>query len=336
MMLTRRDFLAGLATASAAGISGCGDSPQFQLLNASYDPTRELYRKLNRRFIEQLLASGGPRVQIRQSHGGSGSQSRAVQDGLPADLVSLAMWTDLDAIRKKGMLANDWQDRLPNRSLPYFSTIVFAVRKGNPHGIQDWNDLVEKPGVKLVTANPKTGGGAKLNLLAAWGAVLLKGGSEKDARDYVAEMYRRTPVLDSGARGATVTFARRFIGDVHLTWENEARLEAEELKDDLELVYPTSSIRAEPYVAVVDAVVDRKGTREITEKYAQFLYSPDGQRVIADNFYRPSDPAIAEESKSKFPALKLQKIEEIVPGGWAEAQKKFFADGAIFDQLYQG
>jgi sulfate/thiosulfate transport system substrate-binding protein len=312
---------------------------QVELLNVSYDPTRELYRKLNHAFIEEYQRQTGTSVRVRQSHGGSGSQARAVIDGLRADVVSLAMWSDTDAIRKKGLIADGWEARLPNRSLPYYSTIVFVVRKGNPKRIHDWPDLL-KPGVQVITPNPKTSGGARLNLLAAWGDVLKRGGTEADARDFVTRMYRQCPVLDSGARGSTVTFARRMIGDVHLTWENEARLEAEELPNDLEVVYPPRSIRAEPHVALVGANVEanereRPGTRAAAEAYVTFLYSETGQEIIAQNHYRPTHAAVAEKYKDHFPVLELLAINDVVRGGWDAAQKKFFADGGVFDQIYQ-
>ena len=249
----------------------------IELLNVSYDPTRELYRKLNHEFAAYYLREHGKTVRVRQSHGGSGSQARSVIDGIPADVVTLAMWADIDNIRSKKLIANGWENRLPNRSLPYISTIVFVVRKGNPFGITDWPDLL-KPGVKIITANPKTGGGAKLALLGAWLDVLNREGkTPADARAFITELYSRVPVLDTGARGATVTFARKNIGDVHLTWENEAHLEARELKDAVEIVYPKVSIRAEPHVALVDANADRKGTRDAAEAYLKFLYTPEAQ-----------------------------------------------------------
>ena len=323
------------ALLAPAFLAGCGSGdPSRELLNVSYDPTRELYRKVNRAFVEHYYKETGILLTVRQSHGGAGSQARAIIDGLPADVVSLAMWSDIDAIRKKGLIADGWESRLPNRSLPYYSTIVFVVRKGNPKGIHDWPDLV-RPGVSVVTPNPKTSGGAKLSLLAAWGAALRRGGSEDDARAFVTQMYRQVPVLDSGARGSTVTFARRGIGDVHLTWENEARLEAEELPDELEIVYPSCSIKAEPHVALVDATVDRKGTRAAAEAYLKFLYTQEAQEIIARSFYRPSDPAVAARHTDRFPPLDLFDITFVTKGGWDEAQKRFFADGALFDQIFQ-
>jgi sulfate transport system substrate-binding protein len=340
--------LFGLAAVSlVVGLSGCG-SPgnEVELLNVSYDPTRELYRKLNRAFIDECQRETGMTVKIRQSHGGSGSQARAVMDGLPADVVTLAMWSDTNAIAKKGLIAKDWESRLDNRSLPYYSTIVFVVRKGNPKGIHDWPDLL-KPGVQIIGPNPKTSGGAKLNLLAAWGAVLRKHGisdkssaaeraaAEAEAKDFVTQMYRQCPVLDSGARGATVTFARRMIGDVHLTWENEARLEAEELRDELEVIYPSCSIKAEPHVALVDQNVDQKKTRAVAEAYLKFLYTEQAQEIIAQNYYRPTNATVAEKYQDRFPDIDLFRIDFIDKGGWDAAQKRFFADGGLFDQIYQ-
>jgi len=306
----------------------------IELLNVSYDPTRELYRKINRAFSDEYRETTGLAVRIRQSHGGSGSQARAVIDGLPADVLTLAMWADIDAVRKKGLVADDWEGRLPDRSLPYTSTIVFVVRKGNPFRIRDWPDLMQSD-LKIITANPKTGGGAKLSLLAAWGSVVRSGGTTEDAEAFIARMYRQTPVLDSGARGSTITFARRMIGDVHLTWENEALLEARELPDELEVVYPKSSIRAEPHVAMVDAVTNAKGTGAVAEAYLRFLYSEKGQEIIAENFFRPSHPDVAKKYADRFGKIDdLFTIRDLFAGGWDEAQKVFFADGAMFDRIY--
>lgn len=327
-------------------ISGCGSGgADVELLNVSYDPTRELYRKLNRAFVEEYRRDTGVTVRVRLSHGGSGSQARAVMDGLPADVVSLALWSDTNAIAKKGLIEPGWEDRLENRSLPYYSTVVFVVRRGNPKGIHDWPDLL-KPGVQIIGPNPKTSGGAKLNLLSAWGSVLRKRGitesssaaeraaAEEEAREFVTRMYRQCPILDSGARGATVTFARRMIGDVHLTWENEARLEADELPDELEVVYPSCAIKAEPHVALVDQNVDRKKTRPAAQAYLDFLYGETAQRIIAENYYR-SDLTIAEKYQDRFPKLDLFRVDYIDQGGWDAVQKRFFADGALFDQIYQ-
>ncbi len=338
-------LLVTFALVAVAG--GCGPSgPQIDILNVSYDPTRELYRKLNRAFVEEYQQDKGVTVRIRQSHGGSGSQARAVMDGLPADVVTLALWSDTNALTKKGLIAKDWESRLDNHSLPYFSTIVFVVRKGNPKHIHDWPDLLQ-PGVQIIGPNPKTSGGARLNLLAAWGAVLKKNGitasssdsdrqrAEEEARAFVTQMYRQCPVLDSGARGATITFARRMIGDVHLTWENEAHLELDELPNDLEVIYPSCSIKAEPHVAMVDQNVDRKGTRDIAEAYLKFLYTDKAQEIIAQNYYRAINPEVAARHRDRLRDLDLFRIDYIDKGGWEAAQKRFFADGALFDQIYQ-
>ena len=313
---------------------GCGRqaSGQIELLNVSYDPTRELWRELNNKFIPQYEKQTAAGLSIKQSHGGSGSQARAVIDGLEADVVTLALWSDTDAIRKKGLIREGWEDRLPNRSLPYFSTIVFVVRKGNPKQIRDWPDLV-KPGVEIITPSPKTSGNGKLSLLAAWGSVTEHGGSEQDARELVTKLYRQTPVLDSAARGATTTFAQRGIGDVHLTWENEGHLEVLESAGKLELVYPPISIRAEPHVAIVDANVDRKGTRAAAEAYLRFLYTPEAQEVTAKHFFRPIDPAVESKHAERFPQFKLFPITAVAKG-WDAAQQKFFAEGGVFDQIY--
>jgi len=256
-----------------------------------------------------------------------------VMDGLEADVVSLALWNDTDAIRRRGLIAEGWEDRLPHRSLPYYSTIVFVVRKGNPKGVKDWPDLV-KPDVSIVTPNPKTSGNGKLTLLAAWGAVLELGGTEADAEKFVGQLFRQAPVLDSGARGATVTFAQKGIGDVHITWENEAHLEVREAKGELEIVYPSVSIRAEPHVAVVDEVVDRKGTREVAEAYLRFLYTPQAQEIIARHFFRPIEEKVLASHAEKFPELKLFPITRVA-ASWDEAQEKFFAEGAFFDSIYR-
>jgi sulfate transport system substrate-binding protein len=312
-----------------AGSEGDGT----ELLNASYDPTRELWRDLNAAFTPLYEEKSGTKLTIKQSHGGSSTQARAVIDGLEADVVTLALWSDTDAIRKKGLIAEGWEERLPHRSLPYFSTIVFVVRSGNPRSVHDWTDLLQ-PGVKIVTPNPKTSGNGKLSFLAAWGSVIKRGGTDDDARDFVARLYRQVPVLDSGARGATTTFAQKNIGDVHLTWENEARLEVEEARGALEIVYPKSSIRAEPYVAVVDANVDRKGTRAAAEAYLKFLYTPQAQEIIAKHHYRPIDDAVRQKYAADLPEIDLFEIS-LVARDWDDAQQKFFAEGAVFDAIYQ-
>jgi sulfate transport system substrate-binding protein len=309
------------------------EAKSHTLLNVSYDPTRELWRDLNAEFIKVYKQQAQAAVKIKQSHGGSATQARAVIDGLDADVVTLAMFQDTDAIRKSGLIAEDWRDRLPNQSLPYTSTIVFVVRKGNPKGIKDWPDLV-KGDIEIVTPNPKTSGNGKLSLLAAWGYVIETGGSEQQARRFITELYKRVPVLDSGARGSTTTFVHKGIGDVHLAWENEAQLEVKETRGELELVYPSLSILAEPHVAVVDANVDRKGTRGVAEAYLKFLYTDAAQRIIAKHFYRPTNEEIGKQFVSSLPPLKRFSISAIAKD-WDDAQRKFFADGAIFDGIYQ-
>jgi sulfate transport system substrate-binding protein len=332
--MNRRQFLASSSGAGLAALAGCG-GPRVdsELLNVSYDPTRELYRKLNHAFADFYQREHGKTVRVRQSHGGSGSQARAVIDGLPADVVTLAMWADVDNIRSRGLIAPNWEDRLPNRSLPYISTIVFVVREGNPFAITDWPDLL-KPGVSVITANPKTGGGAKLALLGAYLDVLHRGGSPADARAFITELYQRVPVLDTGSRGATVTFARKNIGDVHLTWENEAELEKRELKGQVEIVRPPVSIRAEPPVAMVDANVDRKGTRHAAEAYLRFVSSDPGARsIIAESFYRLADP---KPGDGTLPHTLLRAPDpKFGLGDWTRIQTAFFAEGGVFDQIYQ-
>ena len=304
------------------------------LLNVSYDPTRELYSQVNAAFIKQWQSKTGQTVRIRQSHGGSGAQARAVSDGLEADVITLALAYDIDAVQKAGLIKDAaWQKRLPQNSAPYTSTIVFLVRKGNPKGIKDWPDVV-KPGVGVVTPNPKTSGGARWNYLAAWEFGKRQGGSEAKAREFVAQLFKNVPVLDSGARGATTTFVQRGIGDVLLAWENEAYLAAAESKGQVEIVVPSISILAEPPVAVVDKVVDKKGTRAIAEAYLQFLYSPEAQEIAARNHYRPRDAKAAAKYAGTFAQVKLFTIDEAF-GGWQSAQKTHFADGATFDQIYR-
>jgi sulfate/thiosulfate transport system substrate-binding protein len=326
------------ALALIAPLSGCGSSnassgPSVQLLNVSYDPTRELWRDINSQFTAQYRTKTGVELLIKQSHAGSSTQARAVIDGLDADVVTLALWSDTDAIRKKGLISSGWEERLPHRSLPYLSTIVFVVRQGNPKGIKDWPDLL-KPDVSVITPNPKTSGNGKLSFLAAWGHAIQSAGSEEAARKYVAELYRRVPVLETGARGATTTFAQKGIGDVHLTWENEAQLEVQESGGGIEIVYPSRSIRAEPYVAVVDANVDRKGTRKIAEAYLKFLYSDEGQETIARHFYRPIREEVLAKYAGRFPTIDLFPITAIA-ADWNAAQEKFFAEGGVFDLLYR-
>ncbi|HXQ21688.1 MAG TPA: sulfate ABC transporter substrate-binding protein, partial [Candidatus Acidoferrales bacterium] len=289
----------------------------LELLNVSYDPTRELWRALNEAFIAKYAKDTGTTFTIKQSHGGSGAQARAIVDGLDADVATLALWPDTDAVRKAGLIADGWDQRLPNNSVAYTSTIVFVVRKGNPKGIKDWPDIV-KPGVEIVTPNPKTSGNGKLSLLAAWGSVTQRGGTEEQAKELITKLYKQTPVLDSGARGSTTTFAQKKIGDVHLTWENEAYPEVQESGGELEIIYPPISILAEPPLAWVDANVKRKGTRDAAEAYLKFLYTKDGQEIIAKNFYRPIDPEILKQHASSFPEIKRFPVTAIAKD-WADA-----------------
>jgi len=326
-----------VALASLA-VQGCSarDAEDITLLNVSYDPTRELYQDFNAAFAKYWQATAGQKVEVRQSHGGSGKQARAVIDGLDADVVTLALAYDIDAISERGgLVAKDWQKRLPNNSAPYTSTIVFLVRKGNPRGIKDWDDLA-KPGVYVITPNPKTSGGARWNYLAAWGYELKRsGGDEAKAKTFVARLFKNVPVMDSGARGATVTFAQRGIGDVLLAWENEAFLAVNELgKDKFEIVSPSVSILAEPSVAVVDKVVDRRGTRAAAEAYLKYLYSEEGQEIAAKHYYRQRLETVAAKHAAQFPKMTLFTIDEAF-GGWQKAQKTHFADGGTFDQIYQ-
>ena len=302
------------------------------LLNVSYDPTRELYQDYNAAFAAHWQNSKGEAVTVKQSHGGSGKQARSVIDGLEADVVTLALAYDIDEIQGKGLIRPGWQKKLPNNSAPYTSTIVFLVRKGNPKNIRDWNDLI-KPGISVITPNPKTSGGARWNYLAAWGyALRQKGGNEASARDFVKRIYGNVPILDAGARGSTTTFVQRGIGDVLLAWENEAYLAINELgPDKFEIVTPSLSILAEPPVAVVDKVVDKRGTRVIAEAYLKYLYSEEGQKIAAKHYYRPINKKIA--AASKFPGVKLFTITEVF-GNWQKAQKAHFSDGGTFDQIY--
>jgi sulfate transport system substrate-binding protein len=318
---------AWLAAAAAAGAQ--------ELLNVSYDPTRELYVDVNAAFAKAWQAKSGKAVTIQQSHGGSSKQARAVIDGLEADVLTLALAYDIDAVAESGLLPRDWQKRLPHNSSPYTSTIVFLVRKGNPKGIKDWGDLV-KPGVEVITPNPKTSGGARWNYLAAWAwAFKLPGGDETKAKAFVTELFRHVPVLDSGARGSTTTFVQRGIGDVLLAWENEAFLAIRELgAGKVDIVVPSLSILAEPPVAVVDKVVDKKGTRAAAQAYLEFLYTPEGQEIAARNYYRPRLDAVAAKHAATFPKVSLVTIDAAF-GGWQKAQKAHFADGGVFDQIYQ-
>ena len=309
---------------------------QVLLLNVSYDPTRELYQDFNQAFAKYWKAKTGQTVTIEQSHGGSSKQARAVIDGLQADVVTLALAYDVDAISQNaGLLPGDWQKRLPQNSTPYTSTIVFLVRKGNPKHLKDWDDLV-KPGISVITPNPKTSGGARWNYLAAWAYALKQpAGNEQKAQDFVKRLYKNVPVLDSGARGSTTTFVQREIGDVLIAWENEAFLSIKELgPDKVEIVVPSQSILAEPPVSIVDKVVDKKGTRNVAQAYLEYLYTPEGQEIAAKNYYRPRLESVAKKYASTFPKIKLVTIDEVF-GGWQTAQKTHFADGGIFDQIYQ-
>ena len=331
-MLSKKIIAAAIFAATAASSV---IAAEISLLNVSYDPTRELYQDVNAAFAKDWKAKTGDTVKIKQSHGGSGKQGRAVIDGLEADVVSLALAYDIDAIAERKILSPDWQKKLPHNSTPYTSTIVFLVRKGNPKGIKDWNDLV-KPGVAVITPNPKTSGGARWNHLAAYGYALRQpGGTEASAKDFLGKLYKNVPVLDSGARGATTTFVERGIGDVLIAWENEALLAIKELgPSKFDIVAPSISILAEPPVAVVDKVVDKRGTRKVAEAYLNFLYTDEAQEIIAKNYYRPAVEKEAKKYAAQFPAVKLFTIAQI-SGDWAKAQKTHFADGGVFDQIYQ-
>jgi len=325
-----KSFFFSALIASVATVA----SAQTQFLNVSYDPTRELYVAVNTAFKKYWKDKTGQDIAFRQSHGGSGSQARAVIDGLEADVVTLALAYDVDAVSNSGLIHKDWQKRLPQNSSPYTSTIVFLVRKGNPKGIKDWNDLI-RPGVQVITPNPKTSGGARWNYLAAWEYAKRKnGGNDAKAREFVTALFKNVPVLDSGARGATTTFVQRGIGDVLLAWENEAYLALAEEKDKVEIVTPSISILAEPPVAVVDKVVAKKGTKAIAEAYLQFLYTPEGQEIAAKNHYRPRDEKIAARYASTFAKVELFTIDQAF-GGWQNAQRTHFADGGTFDKIYR-
>jgi sulfate transport system substrate-binding protein len=316
-------------------VSGAASAADVSLLNVSYDPTRGLYRTFNAAFAKHWAATTGEKVRFGQSHGGSGKQARSMIDGLGGDVVTLALAYDIDEIaRKSGLIAAGWQTRLPDNASPYTSTIVLLVRKGNPKGIRDWNDLA-KPGVSVVTPNPKTSGGARWNYLAAWGYAERKLGDPAKAKDFVGRLYRNVAVLDSGARGATTTFVERGVGDVLIAWENEALYALREFgAGKFEIVAPSISILAEPPVAVVDKVVDKRGTRKVAEAYLQYLYSDEGQAIAASQFYRPRSPKVAKEYAGQFPRLDLFTVDGAF-GGWRNAHKTHFADGAIFDQIYQ-
>jgi sulfate/thiosulfate-binding protein len=333
----RRHLIAmALVLGIALSLSGPAAAADVTLLNVSYDPTRELYQDFNAAFVKYWKAKTGDTVTIRQSHGGSGKQARSVIDGLEADVVTVALAFDVDALAQQGkLIPGNWQARLPSNSAPYTSTIVFLVRKGNPKGIRDWDDLV-KPGVSVIMPNPKTSGGARWNYLAAWGHALRQSkGDEARARDFVTRLYKNVPVLDSGARGSTTTFAQRGMGDVLISWENEAFLAVKEFgRDQVQIVVPSESILAEPPVSVVDKVVDRRGTRPVAQAYLEYLYSEEGQEIAARNFYRPRLPRVAARHAGQFTKVGLFTIDEVF-GGWQKAQARHFADGGVFDEIYQ-
>jgi sulfate/thiosulfate-binding protein len=333
--------LLGCSKSDAASTAGSGSAEgtpaEVSLLNVSYDPTREFYSEFNKLFTEHWKKkNNGQIVTVKQSHGGGGKQARAVIDGLQADVVTLALSYDIDQLHKKAnLIPPNWRERLPHRSSPYTSTIVFVVRKGNPKGIKDWSDLT-KPGIQVITPNPKTSGGARYVYLAAWGYALRQpGGDEAKAKDFVTKLLANVPVLDSGARGSTTTFAERNIGDVLLTWENEAFLTVKEVgADKLEIVVPSVSILAEPPVTVVDKVVDKRGTRKLAEEYLSFLYSPEGQELAVKHHYRPTDPEIFKKHQNEFANVELFTVDEVF-GGWEKAQKTHFDDGGTFDTVYK-
>jgi sulfate transport system substrate-binding protein len=337
MATTHVKRLVGLGFVAAVLLMGAGTArAQVKLLNVSYDPTRELYQDVNKVFAAQWKQKTGQSVDINQSHGGSGKQARSIIDGLEADVATLALAYDIDAIaQNSGRIKSDWLKRLPNNSAPYTSTVVFVVRKGNPRGIRDWSDLV-KPGTSVVTANPKTSGGARWNYLAAWAwADKQFGGDQAKVKDYIRTLYKNVPVLDSGARGSTITFAQRGIGQVLIAWENEAHYLVEEMgKNKFEIITPSLSVLAEPSVAVVDKNVDKHGTRAVAEAYLAFLYTPEGQELAAKHYYRPRDVAVAKRHEAKFSKVTLVTVDGAF-GGWQKAQKAHFADGGTFDQIYQ-
>ncbi|MEO7497025.1 MAG: sulfate ABC transporter substrate-binding protein [Massilia sp.] len=334
-MLHKKSLLKTVSLIAFALLGQAASAADVSLLNVSYDPTRELYQDFNAAFAKQWAAKSGDKLTVKQSHGGSGKQARTVIDGLEADVVTLALAYDIDAISERGLLPANWQKRLPHNSSPYTSTIVFLVRKGNPKNIKDWGDLI-KPGVSIITPNPKTSGGARWNYLAAWGyAIKQPGGTEASAKEFVGKIYKNVPVLDSGARGATTTFVERGIGDVLLAWENEALLAIKELgPDKVDIVAPSVSILAEPPVALVDKVVDKHGTRKVAEAYLQYLYSDEGQEIAAKNYYRPTTPKIAAKYAQQFPKVKLFNLADVA-GDWTKVQKTHFADNGVFDQIYQ-
>jgi len=322
------------ATFSVLLAAGIAHAQSQTMLNVSYDPTRELYQDVNAAFAKKWEAEAKQKLTIRASHGGSGKQARSVIDGLEADVVTLALAYDIDEIAERGLLATDWQKKLPDNASPYTSTIVFLVRKDNPKGIKDWDDLI-KPGIKVITPNPKTSGGARWNYLAAWGYAARKSGKDEDGKAFVQALFKNVPVLDTGARGATITFVQRNLGDVLLAWENEAFLAINEMgKDKFDIVVPSVSILAEPPVAVVDKVVDKRGTRKVAEAYLNFLYTPEGQDIAAKHYYRPRNAQVAAKHADTFPKLALFTIDQQF-GGWTKAQKTHFNDGGVFDDIYK-
>ncbi len=331
----KRVLLVGGLILALSAVTFAQDAP-VTLLNVSYDPTRELYQDYNAAFAKYWKAKTGQTVTVQQSHGGSSKQARAVIDGLEADVVTLALAYDIDAISEKAkLLPANWQSRLPNNSSPYTSTVIFLVRKGNPKNIKDWDDLV-KPGISVITPNPKTSGGGRWDYVAAWGYAFLKSGrDEAKAKAYIAQLYKNVPVLDSGARGSTTTFVERGIGDVLIAWENEVLLGAKDLgQDKFEIVVPSVSVLCEPTVSIVDKVVDKKGTRAVAQAYLEYLYSPEGQEIAAKRYYRPRSEAVAKKYASQFPKVKLFALAEII-GNWQKTNKIHFADGGVFDQVYQ-
>jgi sulfate transport system substrate-binding protein len=306
---------------------------EITLLNVSYDPTRELWKEINKAFVSHYEKETGTKLTIKQSHGSSGSQARAIIDGLEADVATLSIWSDTNSLKKAGLIKDQWEATFPHRSLPYTSTVVFVTRKGNLKKLKDWPDLI-KGDTQIITPSPRTSGNGKLSFLAAWGSVIAAGGNEDDARKFVTELYRRVPVLDAGARGATTTFAQKGVGDVHLALENEAMLEVREAAGELQIVYPSISIIHEPHIAIVDRVVDARGTREVAVKYLEFLYSPEGQEIIARNYFRPADPETNARHVMQFPNIKRFAITDYARD-WTDAHDRFFIEGAIFDQIYE-
>ncbi len=323
----------GSNSGTSRGAANEQPSQEITLLNVSYDPTRELWKEINAAFVPHYLQETGITLTIKQSHGSSGSQARAIIDGLEADVATLSIWSDTNSLQKQGLLKERWEETFPNRSLPYTSTVVFVTRKGNPHALKDWPDLI-KGDVQIVTPSPRTSGNGKLSFLAAWGHVIAAGGSDEDALQFVRELYRRVPVLDAGARGATTTFAQKGVGDVHLALENEALLEVRESAGELQIVYPPRSIIHEPHIALADRIVDARNTRTAATAYLEFLYTPEGQEIIASNFFRPSNADVLRKHESQFPPIQMFTITDFV-ADWEQAQAKFFAEGALFDQIYE-